>query len=77
MPKKRKRKARILPVPPEDQNILSVVDAAGLLRIGESTLRDMARANRIPHTRFGKRILFRRDHLMAMFRKKLPPLSFS
>ena len=29
-------------------------------------LRDMVRANKIPHTRFGKRILFRRDALMAM-----------
>ena len=60
------RHKRTLPVPPANRPVLSVTDAAGLLGVGESTLRDMVRANKIPHTRFGKRILFRRDALMAM-----------
>ena len=46
--------------------MLSVTDAAGLLGVGDTALRDMVRANKIPHTRFGKRIPFRRDALMAM-----------
>lgn len=60
------RQRRTLPVPPANRPVLSVTDAAGLLGIGESTLRDMVRAGKVPHTRFGKRILFRRADLMEM-----------
>lgn len=60
------RQRRTLPIPPANRPVLSVTDAAGLLGIGESTLRDMVRAKKIPHTRFGKRILFRRSDLMEL-----------
>jgi excisionase family DNA binding protein len=67
------RKKRNLPAPPANRTVLSVVEAAGLLGVGESTLRDMARANKIPHTRFGKRILFKREALMKMLDNEAPP----
>lgn len=64
MTKQRQRKK--LPLPPASRMILSVADAAALFGVGESTLRDMARAKKIPHSRLGKRILFRRDALMRL-----------
>jgi excisionase family DNA binding protein len=60
------RNRRTLPPPPANRQVLSVMEAAGLLGVGESTLRDLVRRNEIPHTRFGKRILFNREILMGL-----------
>ena len=48
------------------QIVLSVLDAAGLLGVGETTIREAVRNKQIPHTRFGRRILFRRVDLEKM-----------
>ena len=66
----RRRNPRTLPVPPPSRQVLSVIDAAGLLGLGESTLREMVRSNRIPHSRLGKRILFRREILLKMIAER-------
>jgi excisionase family DNA binding protein len=58
-----KRKRRKLPLPADDVKILSVLEAAALLRIGETTIRDAVHNNKIPHKRFGRRILIRRVDL--------------
>ena len=60
------RKSRRLPVPPDDRVVLSITEGAGLLGVGESTLRDLVRAGKIPHTRLGKRILLKREVLLEL-----------
>jgi excisionase family DNA binding protein len=60
------RKPRKLPAPPADRDVLSVVEAAGLLGVGETTIREAVKDGKIPHTRFGRRILFRRTDLDRM-----------
>jgi excisionase family DNA binding protein len=56
-----------LPMPPPERQILSVTDAAGLVGVGESTLRGLVRTGKLPHTRIGKRILITRGVLMRFF----------
>ena len=60
------RKPRILPEPPKDRSVLSVKEAAGLLHVGESTIRAAVKAGTIPHFRFGYRVLFKREVLMKI-----------
>jgi excisionase family DNA binding protein len=55
----------LLPEPP-DREILTLLEAAALLRIGETTLRASVKAGTIPHTRYGKRILFKRSLLLGL-----------
>lgn len=62
----RKRHPRNLPAPPADREILTLLEAAALLRIGETTLRLAVKAGTVPHTRYGKRILFKRDVLLRL-----------
>ena len=58
------RKRRHYPEPPAGSTTLSVIEAAGLLHVSESTIRKAVKANTIPHFRFGRRILFQRHKLM-------------
>jgi excisionase family DNA binding protein len=60
------RPRRTLPLPSADRKFLSVLEAAALIGIGETTIRDLVRQNKIPHVRIGRRILFRREDLDRM-----------
>lgn len=60
------RRLRPLPVPPANRLVISVIEAAALLGVGESTVRDMIKRNEIPFTRIGRRIVLRRDLLLQM-----------
>jgi excisionase family DNA binding protein len=43
-----------------DQLVVSVKDAAKLLNLGRSTIRDLLKAGKLPHKRVGRRILIPR-----------------
>lgn len=57
------RKHRTYPIPPADRPVLSIYEAAGLLGVGETTIREAIRIGTLPHTRLGRRILIRRIDL--------------
>lgn len=54
----------------QEDLILTVPEAARLLKVGRTTLRDHIRAGEIPHLRLGRKILLRRDALMAWMEQR-------
>ena len=51
---------------------LSVLEAAALSGLGESTIRDMLEDKRLPHKRVGRRILIQRKDVMAAIEPDQP-----
>lgn len=54
-----------VPAGDAERLVLTIEEAARLLRVGETTLRDHLRRGEIPHVRLGRRVLIRRDTLLA------------
>jgi len=50
----------------EERVVLTTVEAAKLLRIASSTLRDLASKGQVPHIRLGSRVLFYRSDLLNL-----------
>ena len=69
----RPRPRKQLPIPPANRPVLSVAEAAALLGIGQTTVRDLVRARKIQHTRLGRRIVFKREWIMGVLEGTAPP----
>lgn len=65
-----KRHPRILPTAPPEREVLTLLEAAALLRVGETTMRKAVKAGTIPHTRYGKRILFKKSLLLRLMEQE-------
>lgn len=52
-----------------EAELLTVAEAARLLRVAPSTLYGLARQNRIPHYRIGDRLLFDRSEVLKSCRR--------
>ncbi len=57
-----------MPITDEDIEHFNIAQAAKKLGIGKRTLAGRVAAMEVPHTRQGRKVFFRRDHLLAISR---------